>query len=422
MCYASSAKEYRKQMGGSPDAANLPAPTDNGVEMWENAAKAFDQMVVDVGDALRAAEAAHEGRAADSANASISEIKPLAEAAATTSRGVKSALQDQATYQREAFQTLPAQGDTLPSGKEAILDPPQKGWVEDWGLDSNPVTGWMSDYEDRQQAYVDTNQQANQAMERYSSQTDANIARMPEFKPADQPPPPPQQPVGSNVQTPSGYSSSTPSGYSGGGVSSTPAGTSSSWASAPSHVPSYSPPTPAGTSPVWTNPTPGQGLPPGLVRGPDGTLYRQNPQTGAWERQNPYNGRWAPSPNGGPGGAGSRGGMGGAGRGGMGGAGGMGRGAGAGGQLGAGGRAGVGGGMGSGTGPGASGSTAASAGGRGAAGGMGGAGGAGRGKPQGEEDQEHERPSWLQEQDDIFTNDMEKTAPPVFGDWSNEGR
>ncbi|WP_190822233.1 hypothetical protein [Saccharopolyspora pogona] len=89
------------------------------------------------------------------------------------------------------------------------------------------------------------------------------------------------------------------------------------------------------------------------------------------------------------------------------------------GQLGAGGRAAVGG-LGSGTGAGGS---AAGAGARGgSAGAPGGAGGAGRGKPQGEEDQEHERPSWLLEDDDVFTNDMERTAPPVFGDWSNEGR
>ncbi|KAA5831343.1 hypothetical protein F1721_20235 [Saccharopolyspora hirsuta] len=379
-------------------------------------------MVSNIEAAIRLAEAGHEGDASQAASTSIAEIKPYAEAAAETSVGVRSALEQQATYQREAFSSLPAQGDPLPSGKEAILDPPQKGWVEDWGLDSNPITGWMSDYEERQQAFTETSQQATSAMERYSAQTEANIAQMPEFKPADQPPPP--QPQGSTPypSTPSGYSN-TPSGYtSGGGISSAPAGTSSSWASAPSPTPSYTPtPTPstppAATNPVWANPMPGpgQGLPPGVVRGPDGTLYRQNPQTGAWERQNPYNGRWAPSPNGGPGGA----------RGGMGGAGGMGRGgvgAGGAGQLGAGGRAGAGGlGGGMGSGSGASGSTAAGAGGRGAAGGMGGAGGAGRGK-QDEEDQEHERPSWLTEDDDVFTNDMEKVAPPVFGDWSNGGR
>ncbi|MEU5850965.1 hypothetical protein [Saccharopolyspora shandongensis] len=412
MCYASSAKEYRKQMGGSPDAASLPVPKDHGIETWTRVAAAFKDIVNDIEHAIRLAESGHQGQAAAAASASIAEIKPFAEAAATTSLGVKAALEEQATYQREAFQSLPAQGDTLPSGQEAQLDPPQKGWVEDWGLDSNPVTGWMSDYEDRQQAYVDTNQQANAAMERYSAQTEGVIARMPEFQPADQPPPPPQQPPGTSTQTPTGYSSSSDtSNYSSGlSTSATPAGTSSSWASPPTpHPPSYVPPSsppPASSTPSWA-PTPGT-LPPGVVRGPDGTLFRQNPQTGAWERQNPYNGRWAPSPNGGPGGSGMRGGMG------------RGLGPGAGGQLGAGGRAGVGS---LGSGPGASGSATAGAGARGGTGATGGgAGGAGRGKPQGEEDQEHERPGWLMEDDDVFTNDMEKVAPPVFGDFSDEGR
>ncbi|MGI8309337.1 hypothetical protein [Saccharopolyspora hattusasensis] len=397
-------------MGGAADAAALPAPTGNGAEQWGKVADDFTQLVGQIEAALRKAEAAHEGKAAEAANASIAEVMPMAEAAANTSQVIRSALEEQNGYQRETFTALPAHGETLPSGKQAILDPPQKGWVEDWGLDSNPITGWMSDYEERQEAFAETNQRANDAMQRYKTQTEGAIARMPEFKPADQPPPPPPQDTRPYPQTPSGHSSNTPSGYtSGSGVSSTPAGTSSSWASAPSHVPSYAPPAPsvppASTSPVWATPTPGQlpGLPPGVVRGPDGTLYRQNPQTGAWERQNPYNGRWAPSPNGGPGGAGARGGMG----------------RGLGGQLGAGGRAGVGG---FGSGAGASGSGAAGAGGRGAAGGMGGAGGAGRGKPQREEDQEHERPGWLMENEDVFTNDMEKTAPPVFGDWSNDGR
>ncbi|GGI74884.1 hypothetical protein GCM10011581_09830 [Saccharopolyspora subtropica] len=426
VCYASSAREYRKQMGGSGDATALPAPTDQGIAKWENVGKAFDQMVTDIEDALRAAEAAHEGRAADAANASIAQIKPFAEEAANTSRGVKAALQEQASYQREAFDALPAEGDTLPSGQEAILDPPQKGWVEEWGLDSNPITSWMSDYEERQQAYIDTNQQANQAMERYRAQTEGVIARLPEFKPADQTPPPPppqpQQPTSTTSGYPSSSShSSSSSSSSGLSTSVSPAGTSSAWAATPSHTPTYTPPSPppapatapAPSTPSWA--APGM-LPPGVVRGPDGTLYRQNPQTGAWERQNPYNGRWAPSPNGGPGGA--RGGA--AGLGMRGGVGGMGRGMGPGPQLGAGGRVGVGGLTG---GPGAGGSaTAAGAGARGgAAGAMGGAGAAGRGQ-QKQEDQEHERPSWLVEDEDVFTNDMQRVAPAVFGDTSTEER
>jgi PPE family protein len=92
-------------------------------------------------------------------------------------------------------------------------------------------------------------------------------------------------------------------------------------------------------------------------------------------------------------------------------------GAGAGGMT-AGGRAGVGGlGAGAGVGAGAGGGVPGAAGARGGAGrgAMGGMGGAGQ-RGQGGEDQDHERPSWLEEQDDIWMNDMPRTAPPVFGE------
>lgn len=87
-------------------------------------------------------------------------------------------------------------------------------------------------------------------------------------------------------------------------------------------------------------------------------------------------------------------------------------GAGAGGMA-AGGRAGVGG-LGAGAGAGAAGGAGArgAGAGRGAMGGMGAAGQRGKGG----EDEEHERPSWLEEQDDIWMNDMPKTAPPVLGE------
>lgn len=45
----------------------------------------------------------------------------------------------------------------------------------------------------------------------------------------------------------------------------------------------------------------------------------------------------------------------------------------------------------------------------------GGMGGAGRGG-QGGEDYEHERPGWLQEQDDVWMDGMPNIAPPVFGE------
>lgn len=110
-------------------------------------------------------------------------------------------------------------------------------------------------------------------------------------------------------------------------------------------------------------------------------------------------------------GAGAGGGGRGAGGAGAGGAGGR---AGGAGSLAAGGRAGAGG-VGAGGAAGAAGGAGArggAAGGRGGA--MGGAGGAGRGG-QGGNEEEHDRPSWLEEQDDVWMNDMPRTAPPVFG-------
>lgn len=86
---------------------------------------------------------------------------------------------------------------------------------------------------------------------------------------------------------------------------------------------------------------------------------------------------------------------------------GMGTGGKAGGGMGAGGRAGMGG-----LGAGAAGTGAA---GRGAAGSPGAGAGAGQ-RREGSEDNEHERPSWLEEQEDIWMDDMPKTAPPVFGE------
>ncbi len=422
MCYVGRAKDYRNQMAGSPEATHLKKPTDTGVDKWNGVSNSFSRMVDDIKDAINAAEGAHSGRAAEAARASIDEITPHARAASETAKGVGKALTDQINNQNQAFEALPRQGEKLPDGKDVQLDPPQKGWVEDWGLDKFGPTSWMSDYEDKQQAFQATNDHAEAVMQRYQAQTNSVIGQVPEFKPVDQPAPPQQPPPGSGMPDASSHMAgshmSTPS------VSGSPAGTSSAWASGAGggggagavHLPSGgSSGVPAGTQSAWAS-TPS--APPGVVQGPDGTMYRQNPQTGEWERQNPYNGRWAPSPNGGPGGSGRAGGAGGAG--GARGAGGFGRGgAGArgGGQIGAGGRAGAGG---VGQGSAGSGSGSSASGGRGS-GPMGGAG-AGRGGQKGEDDQEHSRPSWLTEEEDVFTNDMQRVAPPVFGDWSNGGR
>ncbi|PKW15174.1 PPE domain-containing protein [Saccharopolyspora spinosa] len=214
--------------------------------------------------------------------------------------------------------------------------------------------------------------------------------------PPIEPPPPPVPPRNRN-RTGSGQPS-TPSvanvGDITGGNPNIPAETGSAWT--PGDSPARLPGDLPGTFPGRTG------------NGDMGVGYLPGPGAGR-------TGPGVPGPGtarGGPGGAGGAGGgkPGGLG---AGGAGRLGGGAGAG-TLGAGGRAGVGG-LGAAGGGGAGGGAggAGSAAGRGGTG-AGGMGAAGR-RGQGSEDQDHERPGWLEEQDDIWLEDMPKTAPPVFG-------
>lgn len=426
MCFAGVAKQLRADMGGSPDSGSLPSAMNHGSAAWEQAKSRFEQLATDIEAALGDAESAHEGRAADAANASINEIVPHARAASETAGAVSKALANQATTQNSTFHEIPGEGETLSNGRPVQLDPPEKGWVDDY--DDTWYLGWASDYEERQEDFQLTNDRATEVQERYKRETEANLAAVPEFQPM---PGEPANATPVGATTPSAQSAMGSSQFSslssGGGA---PAGSSSSWASSPvsgGGAPSLGGGSggagapPAGSGSAWAPAPPSGGLPPGVVRGPDGTLYRQNPRTGAWERQNPHNGRWAPSPGGGPGGAAGGRGAGGSAGGAGGRAGGLGAGAGAGAGSGAGGRAGVGG-LG-GAGGGASAAGGAGAAGRGGAGAPGaGMGGAGqRGGQQGE-DAERERPSWLIEEEDVFTNDMRAVAPPVFGDWENQDR
>ncbi|PRW63485.1 hypothetical protein CEP50_10255 [Actinopolyspora mortivallis] len=397
-------------------------------------------MAKQVENALKKAGEAHQGRAAEAARASISEIKPIAENAAETSRRVKKALTDQNQHQHDTFYALPQEGGKLPDGRPTQMTPPTKNWAEEHGLSDIPGFGWTSDYEEKQERFQATNDEAQRVITRYSAQTASNTQGAPQFdRPGD-------SGETGTARASYGTSAGEVMGGSSFGGSAAPAGTASAWAPSPSgtavggsvgsgaaggagtvggggYVPSGSgsgsTPPPAGTGSAWSHP-------PDTVRGPDGTLYRQGPD-GTWQRQNPYNGRWAPAPHGPPGASGASGGgaRGGAAvpRGGAGSGVGAGTGVGAGGRAGGfgprggelapGGRAGVGS-----FGPQGGGNTSAS-GGAGAAAGRG--GGMMRGAPvaggqqQGGEDEEHERPSWLTETEDVFTNDMQRVAPPVIG-------
>ncbi|MDR7301865.1 hypothetical protein [Haloactinomyces albus] len=334
---------------------------------------------------------------------------------------MKQTLVDQTKNQNETFAAIPREGEKLQDGRMAQIKVPEKGWVEDYHVDDIPVVGgWASDYEERQERFQATNDEADTVMRRYGAQTDGVIGRTPEFEqPAQDSTPSPQQPQqyggsASGAMAGAHYSS----GPSMGGGS--PSSTSSAWASgagAPAGG-SYSPPVssapsanaPAGTGSAWTSPS-GGAQPPGAVRGSDGMLYRQNPD-GTWQRQNPHNGRWAPAPKGPSGAAGARGGGSALGGGRPGGGFGP---RGSGGPLAAGGRAGSGS-FGPTGGSSASG-TAASGSGSGRGGMMRGGpmAGAGGQQGQGDAEEEHERPTWLVESEDVFTNDMDRVAPPVLG-------
>ncbi|SDR03418.1 Cell division septum initiation DivIVA, interacts with FtsZ, MinD [Actinopolyspora saharensis] len=423
MCYISQALQLRANMAGSADAESLPSPVWKATERVRKSAEVFRDLSSEIDAALKKAEQAHTGRAAESANASIAEIKPIAENAAQTADEINTKLAEQNQNQHETFNTLPARGGRLSDGRATQMEPPDKNWAERNGVDNIPGLGWTSDYEDKQARFQATNDEAEQAMSRYNSQTANTTQAVPEFKPPDD----------------SGRTGSDQGDYGQGageimdgtsyGSGSGSAGTSSAWASAPSGAGagagagaagsyassgSNAAASPAGTGSAWSTP-------PGTVRGPDGTLYRQGPD-GSWQRQNPYNGRWAPAPQGPPGGAASGGGArgggaaprGGASAGGRAGGGFGPRGSGSS-ELAPGGRSGTGS-----FGPKGSGTTPTTAGGGASGGGRGngmmrGAGGAG-GAQQGGEEEEHERPSWLMETEDVFTNDMQRVAPPVIGE------
>ncbi|SFT71139.1 hypothetical protein SAMN04487904_106114 [Actinopolyspora lacussalsi subsp. righensis] len=429
-CYASQAKDIRASMAGSPDATQLPSASSQGSTTFGVASTKFQNIINRVDFALKKADEAHVGRAAESANSSIAEVKPIAQDAIKFTVDVQKALDAQAGTQHKAFQDLPVEGGKLSDGGPAQLEVPEKNWADDSGVSGFPGLGWTSDYEEKQERYRATNEEANSVMARYTEQTTAATQGLPEFTP--------QEASDTDASRQADYGGSAGSVVAGStfdsGVGSgyaVPASSSSAWAGGSggsvgsvggSHVPSggsgvgggsYTS-QPAGSGSAWVNPSGGGSagngsLPPGAVRGSDGTVYRQGPD-GGWQRQNPYNGRWAPAPSGPPGvsgGSGSGGRAGGS-AGGVGGrAGGLG-GSGSG-EPAAGGRSGTGS-----YGPKGGGSvvSGANAAGGGRGGPMGGAGA----RQGGGDEEEHDRPSWLVEDEDVFTNDMQRVAPPVLGE------
>ncbi|MDR7301214.1 hypothetical protein [Haloactinomyces albus] len=147
--------------------------------------------------------------------------------------------------------------------------------------------------------------EAAQVVSTMESDFGTAAASTPKFAP---PPPPPGDDGGSGgssggtapvggFTSPAGSGGSAASTYSASAAAPSVAPPASGGGSTPPLSPAGSgTQAPAGTSPSWAKP--GSSLPPGAVRGPDGTVYRQDPRTGQWMRQNPHNGRWAPVPPG----------------------------------------------------------------------------------------------------------------------------
>ncbi|WP_093414986.1 PPE domain-containing protein [Saccharopolyspora flava] len=315
----------------------------------------------------------------------------------------------------DAFQAtgenLRIAGDAAGESKNLVPKPEGFSWGETaasavpFGLAGGGINA-LSQMEAQEEA----EKAARETMGRVYSPTLTQVdAKMPQYTAPDGStanPPPVSPPPGTdwgggpgnggNVPGGSGAGSGAGGGYSGSGMPGGSGGIPGGGYSGGAYPGGTSP---AGTGTAWANPPGGGAYPGGMPPGAGG----------------------AGGAAGGAGGFGLAGGLGagagaGMGAGGKaGGVGGAGGGAGArGAGMGAGGRAGAGG-LGAGAGAGAAG---AGAGGRGAAGrgGMGGMGaGAGR-RGEGSEDDEHERPSWLEEQDDVWMNDMPKTAPPVLGE------
>ncbi|MEB3368778.1 hypothetical protein [Saccharopolyspora mangrovi] len=356
-----------------------------GPEEIQSSARGWKKLGEEIKESLgdldkRARAAAGDGMRGEAAEAGLNAAKPLQEWGTSFGQAAEG-----------VGEAISRAGDAAASTKKSI-EPPvgydgTRGAIASvFGPAGGLVDGAMQMREQQE-----ANQQARAVAEQiYAAgyqDVDASTPTLPPpVNPLAPPPPPPggETPGGPGTGTGSGSGSGSGSGYSGSAVGggsggghsgSSPAQSSSQWA-----------------SPSPTGPGAGGGTPPGMNPGPNG------PSAG-------FVGGMPPGAGAGAGrGAGGMGGARGAGAG-------MGAGGKAGGGMGAGGRAGMGG-LGAGAGAGAAG---AGAGGRGAAGAPGAGAGAGQ-RGQGGEDDEHERPSWLEEQEDIWMDDMPKTAPPVFGE------
>ncbi|GGJ00924.1 hypothetical protein GCM10011581_42640 [Saccharopolyspora subtropica] len=295
----------------------------------------------------------------------------------------------------------PAEYDSLRTGMASIIGP----------------AGTMMDVTAQMREREEANKQARAIVQNiytpgYTAVDGSTPTFPPPIDPLNPPPPPDRGRTTQDVSSTS-TSGNTTSDTDRSRVGSLPDGPGSSSVDTP-RVDGYQPP--AQSSSQWASPPPSAPHPGGMPVSP-GTQPPASAIGGVGAMPSGADAGPGAGARGAAGiGAGNRGatGMGAGGRSAAGlGAGGRAGGLGAG-ALGAGGRSGVGGLK---AGPGAVGAA-------GAAGARGGAGagamGAGAGqRGQGSEDREHERPSWLEEQEDVWLDGMPRTAPPVFGDFTD---
>ncbi|WP_189058579.1 WXG100 family type VII secretion target [Longimycelium tulufanense] len=425
------------------------AGLDTASGKWREVAKAQHDASGDVEAAMKKAGVAWQGQASESAQAGMSPLATSASQAGDTANKVSGVL----TQQSGGFNTAKHTVQPVPK------NPPERDFVDY----INPFT---TDVDKQAAAYREKTLANQHALQSYGSTTSSNISAVPTFTAdthhanVDVTDPgrgdgvgdtrqPPGRGGGGQVWRPAG-SSPDPSGggqvwrpsysipdSSGGGQTWQPAGSSPP----PAQVdPSRVDPLPGNPgTPGWNGPGSGGGSGTGTPGGGGGNYHPGGGYyPGGYGGNNTGQGGGIMRPavpprsgglgsSGGPGGGGGRGsagslsgaagrGVGGFGPGGSG-AGGAGSSSGAGGSGG-----GLGAGNATGRGPGGS----AGAGGFGPAGATGGAGGrpggagmggmgmAGAGRGQGGEDQEHQRPGYLVETDDIFSSG-EMVAPPVIG-------
>ncbi|TCO65007.1 PPE domain-containing protein [Actinocrispum wychmicini] len=419
-----------------------PGPSASGpfAEFYGKLSEGLANISKDLHGKLTTLKVNWEGASGDAAQAGMSPLKDWADTAQTGANVMKISYEEQGTFVGQARAEVPKPVKvTTPSPSGWDIAAAAAGVVMGNPGPAAAVAAQAADHEGQERAQDEAARKAVDAMNKYQDSSKFNAETLGRFEAPPQvvvstPPPIPgyhSEPVdtgGLHKSSTFSHSTTDPNHY-------TPPTSHIPGPPPPTHVPGPTPPPgtppqhvptppPPGTTPSqhfptptptptpeplprppYPNPTPGPGFPPGegpFVPGQGG--WNAGGQSGNTYGNGGLNETGGRGGTGGPGGQGGRGGVGGQGN--FGGADAEGR------QMGRGG-AGAGAnpfaqeGVGRGGGMGGN-----AAGGRGGAGGQMGAGG---GRGQGEDDEEHETPSYLVETEDVFGDDR-MVAPPVIGE------